>query len=229
MNGFDAVILDVDGVLLDSPHEAAWRAALAAFADPARFTTALYQEVVAGKPRLDGARAALQALGADAARAKAYAAAKQQALEAMIARGEVAAFDDGLAFLRAAQAAGLRLAAASSSLNARRMMRLIAFDGATLDDAFDANTCGQVPAHGKPDPEIFLSASAALAVPPRRCVVVEDAAVGIAAAKAGGMGAIGVARHGDAILLAAADLVVERLDTIDAVALRRGRLTHVRG
>ena len=47
-----AAIFDVDGVLLASPHERAWREALRGFADPARFTTAMYQAHVAGKPRL---------------------------------------------------------------------------------------------------------------------------------------------------------------------------------
>jgi len=46
------VIFDVDGVIVDSPHERAWREALQGFADPARLTTALYQAHVAGKPRL---------------------------------------------------------------------------------------------------------------------------------------------------------------------------------
>jgi len=53
-----AAIFDVDGVLPASLHERAWREALDGFADPARFTTAVYQAEVAGKPRLDGARAA---------------------------------------------------------------------------------------------------------------------------------------------------------------------------
>ena len=56
-------IFDVDGVLVASPHERAWREALAGFADPARFTTEFYQAYVAGKPRMDGARAALEGLG----------------------------------------------------------------------------------------------------------------------------------------------------------------------
>ena len=58
-----AAIFDVDGVLLASPHERAWREALRGFADPDRFTTAMYKSHVAGKPRLSGARAALEALG----------------------------------------------------------------------------------------------------------------------------------------------------------------------
>src|SRR5271169_1155338 len=81
-----AGIFDVDGVLLASPHERAWREALKGFADPGRFTTAMYEAHVAGKPRLCGARAALEALGVrDAAQqAAAYAEHKQKRLEELI-------------------------------------------------------------------------------------------------------------------------------------------------
>ena len=48
-----AAIFDVDGVLVASPHERAWREALTGFADPAGFTTAFYQANVAGKQRLE--------------------------------------------------------------------------------------------------------------------------------------------------------------------------------
>ena len=58
-----ACIFDVDGVLLASPHERAWREALASDEERSRFTTTLYQAHVAGKPRLSGARSALKALG----------------------------------------------------------------------------------------------------------------------------------------------------------------------
>jgi len=46
-----AAIFDVDGVLLASPHERAWREALQCLAEPDHFTTAMYQAHVAGKPR----------------------------------------------------------------------------------------------------------------------------------------------------------------------------------
>ena len=101
-----AAIFDVDGVLLASPHERAWRDALYGLADPARFTTAMYQAAVAGKPRMSGALAALEALGVpDAARqVDAYAARKQARLEALIADGHVAAFPDALRFVAAVSA-----------------------------------------------------------------------------------------------------------------------------
>jgi beta-phosphoglucomutase len=65
---------------------------------------------------------------------------------------------------------------------------------------------------GKPDPRVFLTAAERMGVPPGRCVVVEDAPVGIEAARRGGMRAIGVASTGRSVeqLLAAA-LVVKSL------------------
>jgi beta-phosphoglucomutase-like phosphatase (HAD superfamily) len=224
-----AAIFDVDGVLLASPHERAWREALRGLTDPARFTSEFYQAHVAGKPRLDGAQAALEQLGISDAeqRAVAYAERKQHILEELIAAGDFTVFPDALRFACALANAGLRLAVASSSKNANQMMRLIPLPpGRTLLDLFDANVCGRDLAHGKPHPEIFLAAAAELAVAPARCLVVEDAPAGIAAALAGGMLALGIARlHDEALLRAArADLVVTALDAVDVDALLAGRL-----
>ena len=224
-----AGIFDVDGVLLASPHERAWRGALAGFAPPECFTTALYQARVAGRPRLDGARAALEALGvANAAgQAELYAERKQARLEALIKAGCVAAYPDALRFLRAVKALGWPVAAASSSKNANPMMQLVHY-GADhmLLEAFDANTCGRDLARGKPKPDIFLLAAFELGKEPAACFVVEDAPAGIEAARAAGMSAIGVARHNDAAGLckAGATLVVESLDEIVISQLARGVL-----
>ena len=219
-----ACIFDVDGVLLASPHEQAWREALSGIADPARFTTEFYQANVAGKPREDGARAALQALGvADPDRlVAAYAARKQQRLEAIIAAGAVAAYPDALRFVQALAARHWALAVASSSKNATGMMRSIRLaDGSALLDAFAANVCGRDLPHGKPAPDIFLLAAAELHIPPARCLVVEDAPAGIQAARAGGMAGLGVARYHDASLLRAAGAgqVVATLDDVNVDAL----------
>src|ERR1700761_6747489 len=82
-------IFDVDGVLVASPHEQAWREALRGFADPAGFTTEFYQAYVAGRPRFEGARSALEHLGVpDAAeRSIAYADQKQELIEQLIVAG----------------------------------------------------------------------------------------------------------------------------------------------
>ena len=224
-----AAIFDVDGVLLASPHEQAWRDALTGLADPARFTTAFYQAIVAGKPRMAGALAALEALGVPnaAAQVDAYAARKQAGLEALIAGGHVAAFPDALRFVAAVAALGWPIAVASSSKNATAMLRQIRLpDGRALLPLFSVNVCGRDLRHGKPDPEIFEIAAKELHIMPGHCFVAEDAPAGIQAARAGGMAALGVARLHDAAGLHAAnaDLVVTSLDDVSLEALAHGRL-----
>jgi HAD superfamily hydrolase (TIGR01509 family) len=225
----EAAIFDVDGVLLASPHERAWREALVGIADPAAFTTRFYQTEVAGKPRLDGALAALRGLGVAGAEAMAaaYAERKQKILEQLIAAGAFTSFADAVALARDLKARGLKLAVASSSKNATAMLRLTRLPGGgTLDALFDANLCGRQLAHGKPHPEIFLLAAQALGVDPARVVVVEDAPAGIEAACAGGMLGLGIARLHDTDLLrrAGAALVVTDLGDVDREALERGVL-----
>jgi beta-phosphoglucomutase-like phosphatase (HAD superfamily) len=230
---FTGAIFDVDGVLVDSPHEHAWRDALerlmaVGWTDlagqtsyaPAGFTTEVYQAYVAGKPREAGARAALEHFGIpdpDGRRVEEYMAVKQADLLALIERGEFTAFEDALRFLIDLKAAGVRIGAASSSKNANIFLRKVSLakwagsagypflsTESTLLDMFDANVCGRDFAHGKPAPDIFLAAAAELGVAPAQCVVIEDAQSGVQAAKAGGMACIGVARLDDAALLRSA-------------------------
>ena len=224
-----AAIFDVDGVLLASPHERAWREALDGFADPARFTPELYEACVAGKPRMAGARAALEALGAvDAERqARSYAERKQKRLEELIQAGEFSAFPDALSFVQSVVNLGLPMAVASSSKNANGMMRTVLLPGGqSLYDTFKVNVCGWDLPEGKPNPAIFLLAAEGMRIEPEACFVVEDAPAGIKAAAAGGMAPLGIARSEDAPLLLAAgtDFVVASLDEIAIEDLARGRL-----
>jgi beta-phosphoglucomutase len=237
-----AVIFDVDGVLVASPHERAWREAFSALIAnewrittdaPERFTSAVYQEHVAGKARLNGATALLEyfSLAEAAQRAVTLAERKQLVLDAFIQRGEFEAFPDGVRLVLALRGLGVRLGVASSSKNADRFMERVPLEGGqSLRDVFDANVCGRDLVRGKPYPDIFLLAASELGVAPGSCAVVEDATSGIQAAKAAGMLALGVARLDDAQLLeaAAADLVVTSLDLVAVDALAAGRLEQHR-
>lgn len=217
-----AVIFDIDGVVIDSPHERAWREALTSASDQARFTSAFYQAHVAGKPRLDGAQAILAAFAASDT-PEAYAARKQMGLQQLIAAGAFSAFPDALRLLIRLRQAEVPIAAASSSKNANAMLEQITVPPyGTLRMLFTANLCGQDQRRGKPDPAIFLAAAEALDQPPGTSVVVEDAPAGIQAARAGGMAALGVARHNDAAGLwaAGANRVVSSLDDIAVATLR---------
>lgn len=74
---------------------------------------------------------------------------------------------------------------------------------------------------GKPNPQVFLLAAQRIGVPAANCVVFEDALVGLEAARAGGMKAVGVATTHPPESLTGADLVVRRLDELGVDALAR--------
>ena len=256
MPKFQGSIFDVDGVLVDSPHEKAWRESLRELMEsswrgirdrttwsPDAFTSHIYQQYVSGKPRMSGARAALDYFHVPDAenRVAEYARLKQEMVVHLIQAGDFTAYPDALRFVIATKDAGMLIADASSSKNAGLFLRQIRLDtfaqeqgissptlrpGLTLLDYFDADVSGRDFAHGKPDPEIFLTAARELGVEPRHAMVIEDASAGVQAAKAGDMAAIGIARADDADLLAAAgaDLVVTTLDDVDTTALSAGRL-----
>ncbi len=256
MPKFRGAIFDVDGVLVDSPHQKAWRESLRELMEsdwrdirdrttwsPGAFTPHVYQEYVSGKPRMSGARAALDYFHVPDAeqRAAEYAQRKQEMVVRLIEAGDFTAYPDALRFLITVKDAGLRIADASSSKNAALFLSKIRLDtfaqeqgisspslrpGLTLLAYFDVDLSGRDFAHGKPDPEIFLTAAHELGVEPRDAMVLEDASAGVEAAKAGGMTAIGIARADDAGLLATAgaDIVVTTLDDVDTKALADGSL-----
>jgi beta-phosphoglucomutase len=254
--GFRGAIFDVDGVLVDSPHEQAWREGLRQLMEndwsdirdqtsyaPEKFTPAVYQKEMSGKPRYKGAQAALEYFGVPDAeeRAREYGDRKQVMIVELIEAGQFHAYPDALRFVLAVKDAGLRIAAASSSKNANAFLERIRLDefageeeldydfvrpGYTLLDILDANVSGRDFEQGKPHPEIFLTAAEEAGLSPEEAFVVEDAANGVQAAKAGNMAALGLARVDDEELLAGAnaDLVVTSLDDVSLDALAEGRL-----
>src|SRR5208283_253875 len=133
MPKFQGAIFDVDGVLVDSPHEKAWRQSLQELMEsswrgirgrttwsPDAFTALVYQQYVAGKPRMNGARAALDYFGVPDAgeRAVEYAEHKQELVVRLIQAGDFTAYPDALRLVIAAKDAGIPIADASSSKNA---------------------------------------------------------------------------------------------------------------
>jgi beta-phosphoglucomutase len=85
------------------------------------------------------------------------------------------------------RAAGLKAALGSASKNAGDVIERLG-----IRSLFDAIADGYSVENQKPAPDLFLHAAALLGLPPAECVVVEDAAAGIEAAKAGGFRAIGL-------------------------------------
>jgi beta-phosphoglucomutase len=141
---FRGAIFDVDGVLVDSPHEQAWREGLLQLMDndwsdirpqttyaPERFTPEVYQRVMSGKPRYAGARAALEHFNVPDAqgRAQEYGDRKQVMIVELIKAGRFHAYPDALRFVLAVKDAGLRIVAASSSKNANAFLERIHLEG----------------------------------------------------------------------------------------------------
>jgi beta-phosphoglucomutase len=82
---------------------------------------------------------------------------------------------------------GIMLAIGSSSKNAMFILEQLG-----IKDYFHAISDGNNISKSKPDPEVFLKASAFMGLDPRDCLVVEDAAAGIEAAKNGGFISVGI-------------------------------------
>lgn len=86
---------------------------------------------------------------------------------------------------------GLKTAVATSADRVKLEGALAAVDLPPRD--FDAVVTGSDITHAKPDPEIFLTASAKLGLAPAACLVVEDSPHGIAAARAAGCACLALA------------------------------------
>ncbi len=121
------------------------------------------------------------------------------------------------AFLERLAAAGVPCAVGTST---HRLNVEACIDVVGLRGAFAAIVTAEDVSEGKPDPQVFLLGAERLGLPPHRCVVFEDAIVGIEAARRGGMKAVAVTTTHPAARLAQADVVVDRLDQLSVAALR---------
>jgi kojibiose phosphorylase len=119
--------------------------------------------------------------------------------------------------LQQLRAAGIKVAIGSASKNARGVI-----DRLGIIDLVDAISDGHSVEQQKPAPDLFLNAAEQLGLRPEECVVVEDAASGVEAARAAGMRAIGL---GPVERLGAADVVLSTLEGVSWTELL-ARLTE---
>ena len=188
------VIFDLDGVLCstDRFHFAAWQSLAQQLSIP--FTEADNRRM-RGVSRMESLGILLEKADRafyPAERAS-LASTKNDRYRALLAGLSPADLsEDTKQALATLRAMGLKLAVGSSSRNARFIL-----DRLGLADFFDAVADGTEIARSKPDPEVFLLAARKLALPPARCLVVEDASAGISAAVAGGFAAAGISTAKD--------------------------------
>jgi HAD superfamily hydrolase (TIGR01509 family) len=198
----DAVIFDLDGVLIES--EERWDAARRAVV------------AQAGRPFPDAATRAMQGMSAPEWEAYLHDELGVPGSPAQIGRAVVDAmargYRDDLPLLPGATDAVRALAGrwtlgVASSSNAE-LVELV-LELARIGDCFAALVSSEEVARGKPAPDVYLEAARRLGARPQRCVAIEDSANGLRSAAAAGMVVVAVPNPGyppddDALALAAA-------------------------
>ena len=151
--GFQGAIFDVDGVLVDSPHERAWRDSLRELMEtsgatsgtrrrrsPERFTPQVYQQVDVGQAADRAARwrrSSTSRCPTPSAASRDYGDRKQTMVIELIEAGRVHGLPRRAAVRLAVKDAGIRMAAASSSKNAGLFLRQIRLDTFAEEEGLD--------------------------------------------------------------------------------------------
>jgi beta-phosphoglucomutase family hydrolase len=218
---YDAVLLDLDGVITDtaSMHAACWKQMFDAYlqqraaerGEPFRpFEIATdYRLYVDGKPRFDGVRDFLTSRGIqlpegspdDPPQADTVGGLgnrKNDLVNNVIAEVGVEPYAGSVKLIHQLRHQGFKIAVVTSSQNCEAVLKAVKLD-AFFEVRVDGNTIRTQRLAGKPAPDTFLAAAQRLGVAPARAVVVEDAISGVQAGRNGNFGlVIGVARKGNA-------------------------------
>ena len=207
-----AVLWDLDGTLVDSAefHWLSWRDTMAA--EGVSLTYQQFLDTFGQKN--DRILPGWLGSGADAARIRRVGDAKEAEYRRLASVHGLRPLPGASSWVRRLHAQGWQQAIASSAPgeNVGVMLRALALDG-----MFEAIVSAEDVTRGKPDPQVFLAAAERLGVPRDRCIVVEDAAVGVQAARSAGMRCIGVSR---AVVLDA-DIAVSSLLELPSDAFDR--------
>jgi len=184
-----AVLWDLDGTLVDSAefHWLSWRGTMAA-----EGVSLTYQQFLDSfGQKNDRILPGWLGPGAGADRIRRVGAAKEAEYRRLATVHGLTPLPGASSWVRRLHAQGWQQAIASSAPgeNVGVMLRALALDG-----MFEAIVSAEDVTRGKPDPQVFVAAAERLGVPRDRCIVVEDAAVGVQAARSAGMRCIGVSR-----------------------------------
>jgi beta-phosphoglucomutase len=200
-----AALFDLDGVIVDTAryHYVAWRE----MANSLGFDLSEEQnERLKGVSRAESLELILQMGGVllpEAEKQRLGETKNQRYVELVRGMGPQEILEGAGEYLRRLRERGVKIALGSASKNAELVLQ-----GIGIRDQFDVVVDGTRVKKSKPDPEVFLLGAEGLGVSPSECVVFEDAAAGVEAAKAAGMAAVGIGRAEN---LPRADLVVPGL------------------
>ena len=200
---FRAAILDMDGLALDSESTYchAWRFAAA---ELGRELDEAFLHGLFGKHADDVERDLMEILGEAYERERFYRSAERHWREHLAQHGmaRMPGLDDLLAlFLR--RGLPFALATNSDGIYAHECLRL-----SGVESEFPVIVTRDQVRRGKPEPDLFLEAARRLGVPPEACLVLEDSATGLAAARAAGTIAVLVQRRAETRRRLAAEAVL---------------------
>ena len=233
---YDAVLLDLDGVITDaaSIHAACWKQMFDEYLQKRAtqrgeafrsFDIATdYRLYVDGKPRYDGVRDFLTSRGIrlpegspddppQAETVDGLGNRKNDLVNRIIEDKGVEPYEGSVELIRQLRQRGFKIAVVTSSQNCTAVLKAVKLDH-FFDVQVDGNVIQAQHLAGKPAPDTYLMAARLLGVEPTRAVVIEDALSGVEAGSNGNFGlVIGVARKGNADELRrhGADLVVNDL------------------
>jgi HAD superfamily hydrolase (TIGR01509 family) len=180
-DGFDAVIFDCDGTLVDSmpAHFEAWCEALALYGAGGVFKEDVFL-AMGGRPTRDIVVELNDEYGLHLD-PEAVALAKREAflkrLETITLIDEVAAFAESLR-----GKVPMAIASGGGRMVVEKTLRIVG-----VSDWFDEVVTADDVTEGKPAPDVFLKASRLLGVVPSKCLALDDAPAGILAAQRAGM------------------------------------------
>jgi len=220
-SGITAVIFDMDGVLTDS-EPLINAAAVAMFREKGHQVQAddFIPFVGTGEDRYLGGVAEKHGIQLDLPEAK----RRTYEIYLGLVPEKLRAFPGAVEFVQTCRKTGLRVAVASSAdrIKIEANLEKIGLPAS----GWDAVISGEEVVLKKPAPDIFLAAAQKLGVLPTRCVVIEDAVNGVAAARAAGMRCVAVAQTFPAALLQDAHLVRSKIQDVslkDITSSRRLR------
>jgi len=204
----EAVVFDMDGVLVDTEH--LWDEVREALTEEwgGRHTPEA-QEAMMGMSSPEWSRYLHEVVGLHEPPEVINAEVVRRMLERYEA--DLPVVPGAVEAVRRLAAAGYRLAVASSS---NRELIDAVLRRLELTSVFDVTVSSEEVARGKPAPDVYLETARRLSVEPARCAAIEDSASGIRAAHSAGMRVIAYPnRHYPpaADVLALADVVIESL------------------
>jgi HAD superfamily hydrolase (TIGR01509 family) len=211
-----AVIFDMDGVLIDS--EEYWWQSRVEFADKiGKHWSFDDQRVAMGRNTVEWAQVMQERLQTDIPLFEIIEQVRGGVIKRLEARLPI--LPGALQSVRiAASAYRIALASGSPKLVIDKVMSLTG-----LDRAFEKIVYGDDMSHGKPAPDIYLETAHQLGLTPQDCIGIEDSANGLRALKAAGMLVIAVPSPGFPLMddvLAIADRVIPSLEAFSVDLVR---------